>query len=47
MSDKPGEMKEAIQAVIGSMMDGVMDNVLLKDPFIKEEHRAKRPFMLR
>ncbi|MCA1619964.1 MAG: TdeIII family type II restriction endonuclease [Acidobacteria bacterium] len=43
MSGKHDEMKAAIQAVIRTMMDRVMDNVLLKDPFIKEEHRTKRP----
>ena len=37
------EMKDAIQTVIKSMMDRVMENVLLKDPFIPEDHRAKRP----
>jgi hypothetical protein len=43
MSNQYDEMKAAIQAVITTMMDRVMDNVLLKDPFIKEEHRTKRP----
>jgi hypothetical protein len=37
------QMKAAIQAVIKKMMDRVMHNVLLKDPFIKEDHRAKKP----
>jgi len=37
------EMKRAIQEVIKSMMDRVMDNVLVKDPFIPEEHKAKKP----
>lgn len=36
-------MKAAIQHVIKTMMDRVMDKVLIKDPFIEEEHRAKRP----
>jgi hypothetical protein len=43
MSNKHDEMKAAIQSVITTMMDRVMHNVLLKDPFIKEEHRTKRP----
>jgi len=43
MSAKHDEMKAAIQSVIRTMMDRVMDNVLVKDPFIEEEHRAKRP----
>ena len=37
------KMKTAIQQVIKSMMDRVMYNVLEKDPFIKEEHRAQKP----
>ena len=28
------EMKKSIQTVIKNMMDKVMDNVLIKDPFI-------------
>jgi len=43
MSKRQDEMKAAIQSVIRNMMDRVMDNVLVKDPFIEEEHRAKRP----
>jgi hypothetical protein len=43
MPNKPDEMKTAIQSVIKTMMDRVMDNVLVKDPFIPEEHKAKRP----
>ena len=41
--NKKQDMKSAIQDVIKSMMDRVMDKVLLIDPFIKEEHRAKKP----
>lgn len=37
------KMKDEIQSVIKMMMDRVMNNVLSKDPFIKEEHRAKKP----
>jgi hypothetical protein len=36
-------MKQAIQAVIRSMMDRIMENVLQNDPFVIETHRAKRP----
>lgn len=36
-------MKLAIQTTIQAMMDRVIDNVLVKDPFLKEEHRAKKP----
>ncbi len=37
------EMKEAIQSVIKLMMDRVMNKVLVEDPFVKEEHKAKKP----
>jgi type II restriction endonuclease TdeIII len=39
----PARIKTAIQAVIQTMMDRVMENVLTNDPFIEEEHRAKKP----
>jgi len=41
--DKKQNMKSAIQDVIKAMMDRVMERVLVSDPFIEEEHRAKRP----
>lgn len=41
--DKKKDMKVAIQDVIKAMMDRVMERVLVTDPFIEEEHRAKRP----
>src|SRR5687767_2898533 len=37
------QMKAAIQSVIQLMMDRVMERVLSEDPFIEEEHHAKRP----
>lgn len=37
------EMKGAIQSVIKKMMDRVMDNVLVSDPFLVDEHKAKKP----
>ncbi|MCX6029644.1 MAG: TdeIII family type II restriction endonuclease [Chloroflexi bacterium] len=37
------QMKEAIQAVIKAMMDRVMDNVLVNDPFMPDVHRAQKP----
>ncbi len=40
---KNRRMKSAIQEVIRSMMDNVMDKVLVEDPFVSEEHRAKKP----
>lgn len=36
-------MKEAIQSVIKTLMDSVMEKVLVIDPFIKEDHHAKKP----
>lgn len=37
------EMKSAIQSVIKTMMDRIMNKVLIEDPFIKEDHRAEKP----
>lgn len=37
------EMKMAIQDVIKAMMDRVMEKVLINDPFLPEEHKAKKP----
>ena len=39
----PDRIKNAIQQVIQVMMDRVMDRVLVSDPFIEEDHRAKKP----
>lgn len=36
-------MKDAIQSVIKLMMEGVMQKVLVEDPFLQEEHKAKKP----
>ena len=33
----------AIKQVISKMMEKVMDNVLINDPFIKEKHHAAKP----
>jgi hypothetical protein len=38
-----GAMKHAIQSVVQSMMDRVLENVLYNDPFLSEKHLAKRP----
>jgi hypothetical protein len=43
MVTSPEAMKIAIQEVIRVMMDRVMDNVLVKDPFLPDEHKAKKP----
>ncbi|MFA5858208.1 MAG: TdeIII family type II restriction endonuclease [Elusimicrobiota bacterium] len=40
---KEQEMKIAIQSVVKSMMDRVMNNVLVNDPFVKEDHKSKKP----
>ena len=39
------EMKQSIQSVIQTMMDRVMYNVLIRDPFLPEEHRARSLYM--
>ena len=33
----------AIKEVVSKMMDRVMENVLIKDPFIKEKHHSAKP----
>lgn len=43
MAQNPEEVSEAIKQVIQTLMDRVMENVLQKDPFIAEEHKAKKP----
>lgn len=40
---KSKAMKDAIQTVIQAMMDRVMEKVLVEDPFLIDEHRAKKP----
>ncbi len=40
---KEQEMKKAIQSVVKLMMDRVMQKVLVEDPFIKEDYKAKKP----
>ena len=37
------KIKEAIKEIITSMMDRVMNNVLVKDPFIPEKHHSSKP----
>ena len=34
---------EAIKGVVSTMMDKVMQNVLIKDPYIKEKHHSAKP----
>ncbi|MDD3071112.1 MAG: TdeIII family type II restriction endonuclease, partial [Methanoculleus horonobensis] len=42
MSDSK-RMKAAIQQVVQELMDGVMERVLVSDPFVKEAHHSKKP----
>lgn len=41
--DKQKRVGEGIKKVVSTMMDKVMQNVLVKDPFIKEAHHAAKP----
>lgn len=43
MPKDPKKVSQAIEHVIKSMMDRVMNNVMSNDPFLPEEHRAKKP----
>lgn len=40
---KQERVAHAIKNIVSIMMDKVMENVLIKKPFIKEEHRANKP----
>lgn len=40
---KKKRVAEAIKNVVSTMMDRVMNNVLIKDPFIKEAHHSAKP----
>lgn len=41
--NKQERVSIAIKEVVTKMMDRVMDNVLIKDPFIKEKHHSSKP----
>ncbi|MFM1842825.1 MAG: hypothetical protein RLZZ490_1562 [Cyanobacteriota bacterium] len=41
--DKQEQVAHAIREVITTMMDKVMERVLISDPFIKEDHRLRKP----
>ena len=41
--NKQEQVSLAIKEVISTMMDKVMNKVLIEDPFIKEDHHAKKP----
>jgi len=43
MIENAEEVSNAIKDVIISLMEKVLENVLYKDPFIKEKHRAEKP----
>ena len=43
MDNKHDDIRTAILNVITSMMDKVMDKVLISDPFIVEKHHANKP----
>jgi hypothetical protein len=40
---KEQKLKTAIDEVIVGLMDRIMETVLVRDPFLTDEHRAKRP----
>jgi len=40
---KSNDISLVIKDIITAMMERVMENVLINDPFIPEEHRAKKP----
>lgn len=40
---KKKRVAEAIKNVVSTMMDRVMNNVLINDPFIKEKHHSSKP----
>ena len=40
---KTKQVGEGIKNVISIMMDKVLNNVLVKDPFIKEKHHSSKP----
>ncbi|MBF8962959.1 TdeIII family type II restriction endonuclease [Pontibacter sp. FD36] len=41
--DKKDRVALAIKEVVTTLMDRVMNNVLVNDPFIKEKHRSAKP----
>ncbi len=43
MSTENSAVSKAIKSVVKQLMDRVMTRVLEEDPFIKEEHHAKKP----
>lgn len=43
MRDKSDSVRKAIKDIVKRLMDGLMEKVLHSDPFIPEEHHAKKP----
>jgi hypothetical protein len=43
MNSKSEEIKNAIKELIIALMDRVMNRVLVEDPFLVDEHHAKKP----
>lgn len=41
--NKQERVASAIKGVIAKIMDKVMENVMIKDPFVKETHHANKP----
>ena len=41
--NKEERVAKAIKEIIENLMERVMHNVLIKDPFIKEEHHSAKP----
>ncbi len=41
--DKAKRVSDAIKIVVSTMMEKVMANVLINDPFIKEKHHSSKP----
>lgn len=43
MAKNPEEISNAIKLVVQTLMDRVMNNVLIKDPFLVDKFRAEKP----
>lgn len=43
MINNPDKVSEGVKKVITELMDAVMNKVLVSDPFVPEEHHAKKP----
>ncbi len=43
MAQNSQDVSDAIKQVVQVLMDRVLENVLFNDPFIAEEHKAKKP----